>query len=141
MDNRQQEYEKDMMRAANTVDMNHINKSLIKFNKLCEMNIPYTTAEELSGLFPDDQLNVIGLQTHHSWDTPLQSATIEGLHDFLSINGTSSNKIDKFEFECFTLDYADVKFVICRTIPNIYTVLFQRKNESEVDRIIYHEVF
>lgn len=140
MGNHEQQIENDMLKAANTVDTSKT-KSLIKFHKLCEMNIPYTTAEELSQLFPDDQVNIIGLQTHHSWDTPLQSATIEGLHDFLFLKTTLPVRVDKFGFDCFTVEYEGVKFVLCITDPHIYTVLFQRKNESEVDRIIYHEVF
>lgn len=135
------EQEDEMMSAANSVDMNNVRKTFIKFSKLCEMNVSHSVSEMLAGLLNDDVINIIGLQTRHSWDTPLQSAAIEGLHDFLFLKTNTPVRVEVKGYDCFTIEYEGIKFVLCEFHPSIYYVLFQRQFEMDVHQIIDQHIF
>lgn len=131
----EKQLEDDMLAAANDVDMNNIRKGsggFINIKELSQLPLSWSMKMHLSYLLDNNPVKDMSGILSSPDDTPLQSAAIEGLYDFLLHKNEFTRQFNIVDFE-------DIRFVLFDT--DKYCIAFKTEFADKVHSIIDQHIF
>ncbi len=129
----EKQLENDMLAAANAVDVNNMrNGGFINIQPLVQLPISGSMKMHLSTLLDNNPIKDLSGILSSPDDTPLQSAAIEGLYDFLLHQNTHTHQFNVVDFE-------DIRFVLFDDVK--YCIVFKTEFTEKVYSIIDQHIF